>query len=125
MKNIKKLSFLIIALFMSIMLVSCGNKNSDKDNNNSNNISSTTYSVTFKVDDTIFKSSEISLNEKIIEPETPEKPDYIFMGWYNGDTKWDFQKNVVTDNLILTAKFLGDFDEDGYKVIFTKEQLKE
>ena len=33
----------------------------------------------------------------------PTKAGCTFGGWYNGETKWDFDKDVVSDNLTLTA----------------------
>ena len=49
--------------------------------------------------------------EKAVMPETvPTKAstaefNYTFDGWYNGETKWDFENDVVTSDLVLTAKF--------------------
>ena len=49
--------------------------------------------------------------EKAVKPETePTKEstaefDYTFDGWYNGETKWDFENDTVTSNLELIAKF--------------------
>ncbi len=53
---------------------------------------------------------------KVLEGEKVEKPadptqestaefDYIFEGWYNGETKWDFENDVVTGDMELVAKF--------------------
>lgn len=32
---------------------------------------------------------------------------YDFLGWYVGDTKWDFATHTVTGNITLTARFTG------------------
>lgn len=37
-------------------------------------------------------------------PDTPVKSGYRFVGWYNGNAKWDFD-TPVTENLTLTAKW--------------------
>ena len=36
---------------------------------------------------------------------------YAFKGWYYQDKKWDFENDVVTENITLTAKWelTGDF----------------
>lgn len=36
-------------------------------------------------------------------PADPQRKGYTFTGWYNGDTKWDFQADAVTAALTLTA----------------------
>lgn len=44
------------------------------------------------------------VNDKASAPDTPVKPGYRFVGWYNGNAKWDFD-TPVTENLTLTAKW--------------------
>lgn len=44
------------------------------------------------------------VNGKASAPDTPVKPGYRFVGWYNGNAKWDFD-TPVTENLTLTAKW--------------------
>ena len=41
---------------------------------------------------------------KASAPDTPVKSGYRFVGWYNGNAKWDFD-TPVTENLTLTAKW--------------------
>lgn len=36
-------------------------------------------------------------------PADPQRKGYTFTGWYNGDTKWNFQTDAVTAALTLTA----------------------
>ena len=127
MKIIKRLGCLIIAIFMSVMFVACGN-NSNNNNNNENNNGGENplvqYTVTFKVDDTIFLVKKVASGSLVEKPETdPSKENLNFVGWYDGETEWDFEENIVTKDLTLTAKFLGDYDKDNYKIIATKEQL--
>ena len=51
---------------------------------------------------------EIRYNTALKQPADPEKEadgiKYQFVGWYNGDTAWDFSQNVTGD-ITLTPKF--------------------
>ena len=54
--------------------------------------------------------AEYAFGAKIEKPADPtkastEKYAYTFDGWYNGETKWDFENDVVTSDVELTAKF--------------------
>ena len=44
------------------------------------------------------------VKDKASAPDTPVKSCYRFVGWYNGNAKWDFD-TPVTENLTLTAKW--------------------
>ena len=58
---------------------------------------------------------KVKSGEKIPEPPTPRKAtfekQYVFKGWYIGDSKWDFKNGIVTGDITLTAKWelTGDF----------------
>ena len=60
-------------------------------------------------------AATVKSGEKIPEPPNPRKADlkqqYVFKGWYIGDSKWDFKNGIVTGNITLTAKWelTGDF----------------
>ena len=60
-------------------------------------------------------SATVKSGEKIPEPPEPKKSNqkqqYVFKGWYIGDSKWDFKNGTVTGNITLTAKWelTGDF----------------
>ena len=43
------------------------------------------------------------VKDKASAPDTPVKSGYRFVGWYNGNAKWNFD-TPVTENLTLTAK---------------------
>lgn len=42
---------------------------------------------------------------KVTKPAAPTKDGYIFDGWYDGDTLWDFTQNEVKKNLTLTVRW--------------------
>ena len=44
------------------------------------------------------------VKDKASAPDTPVKSGYRFVGWYNGNAKWNFD-TLVTENLTLTAKW--------------------
>ncbi len=54
----------------------------------------------------------------IEKPQDPEREGYTFSGWYNGQTKWNFESNIVGDNLTLRAawtpnRYTLTFNTDG------------
>jgi uncharacterized repeat protein (TIGR02543 family) len=54
----------------------------------------------------------------IIEPQRPTRVGYTFLGWYDGDTVWDFNTHKVTSDVTLKAKweritYVIKFDSDG------------
>ena len=55
---------------------------------------------------------------KISAPDTIYKPGYVFDGWYYGDEKWSFIGYVVTEDIVLEAKWIANentlyFDGNG------------
>ena len=44
----------------------------------------------------------VDYGKNISEPEKPDKAGYAFMGWYLGDTLYEFS-NPVTRSITLTA----------------------
>ncbi len=61
-----------------------------------------TYTVSFNVDGIITNTS-INYNELVTE-YTPVKEGYEFIGWYNGESEFDFTTNIKED-ITLTAIF--------------------
>lgn len=59
---------------------------------------------------TILQKQEIESGKKASKPTAPIKSGYIFDGWWvNGYIrKWDFDKDTVTSNIILYAKWVED-----------------
>lgn len=63
-----------------------------------------TYTVTFDTGSGT-NTVEISENNVVAEPTAPTKDYYTFLGWYNGETEWNFATDTVTANVTLTAKW--------------------
>lgn len=66
-----------------------------------------TYEVTFDFDGGYVTSGKqyVITGGKITEPTSPSKTSHRFLGWYLGDEEWDFNKNTVTQNVTLKAKW--------------------
>ena len=60
--------------------------------------------VTFLSDGESAAPSQIRANTPADQPADPTKEGYTFIGWYNGEEKWNFADAVATD-LPLTAKW--------------------
>ena len=62
------------------------------------------YPVTFQSESGSEVASQIRANTPADRPADPTKEGYTFIGWYNGESEWDFEAPVTT-GLILTAKW--------------------
>ena len=60
--------------------------------------------VTFQSEGGSEVASQIRANTPADQPADPTKEGYTFIGWYNGEEKWNFADTVATD-LTLTAKW--------------------
>jgi len=60
----------------------------------------------------------INHGQKATEPSAPTRSGYVFEGWYDGSEKWNFEENLVTENIILQANWksteLVNVDFDGF-----------
>ena len=64
------------------------------------------YTVTFDSDGgSSVDAQTVVEGGKATEPTAPTKDGYTFDGWFNGETKWDFDNDTVTGNITLTAKW--------------------
>ena len=62
------------------------------------------YTVTFQSEGGSEVASQIRANTPADQPADPTKEGYTFIGWYKGESKWNFETPVTT-GLILTAKW--------------------
>ena len=62
------------------------------------------YTVTFQSEGGSEVASQIRANTPADQPADPTKEGYTFIGWYNGESEWNFETPVATD-LTLTAKW--------------------
>lgn len=60
--------------------------------------------VTFQSEGGSEVASQIRANTPAARPADPTKEGYTFIGWYNGESEWDFETPVTAD-LTLTAKW--------------------
>lgn len=60
--------------------------------------------VTFLSDGESAAPSQIRANTPADQPADPTKEGYTFIGWYNGESEWNFA-DAVTEALTLTAKW--------------------
>lgn len=62
------------------------------------------YTVTFQSEGGSEVASQIRANTPAARPADPTKEGYTFIGWYNGESEWNFE-TPVTEKLTLTAKW--------------------
>lgn len=62
------------------------------------------YTVTFQSEGGSEVASQIRANTPAAQPDNPTKEGHTFIGWYNGEEKWNFA-DAVTEALTLTAKW--------------------
>lgn len=125
----------IIALFISALLavtvlagcVKGGGETNNAETNNSEADNSETsgesggnqggeeamleqFTVTFiSGGETDIKPQTVKKGEKIVKPADPEKTNYVFNGWFSGETEWNFETMTVSENVTLTAKWSAEF----------------
>lgn len=65
------------------------------------------YTITFDSDGGTEVADQVRANAAVTKPENPVKQGYAFMGWYNGDTEYDFSEELEAETgaLTLTAKW--------------------
>lgn len=70
-----------------------------------------TYTVTFNSEGgtQVSPYTSVEYGSTILEPSTPEKLEKDFGGWYKDEeyeNEWDFENDVVTDDITLYAKWI-------------------
>lgn len=66
--------------------------------------SAASYTVTFEGENVDILPQTVKEGGKAIEPKEPTREGYIFDGWYQGETAFDFATEI-TENITLTAKW--------------------
>lgn len=83
------------------------------------------YTITYVTDDYVERVM-VAYGTVLEEPQAPVLDDYIFLGWYVGDEKYDFSMKVVKD-MVLTAKYKLDTVIVTYDMydgtIFTEKEI--
>ncbi len=75
------------------------------------------FTVTFDAaGGTETEAQTVKYNEKAVKPADPEKTGHTFLGWYKGETAYDFN-TAVTEDITLTAKY----DINEYTVTFDSD----
>ena len=80
------------------------------------------YKVTFVNDDSK-EVVEVKKNDAVSRPDDPTKTVYVFKGWYNGTTEFDFTSKI-TEDITLTAQWekvadkVDDSDKNYYNMLF-------
>ena len=71
----------------------------------------TKYTVTFMDEETTVDSQRVRRGSTVSEPTAPTKEGYTFVGWFDGDTQFDFT-TPIRSSLTLKAKWVSN-PEDG------------
>ncbi len=89
-KVILSLLLVVLIIISTLALVAC---------------QETIYNIKFVSDGIECSATQKVMKQgKAIEPKSPTKDHYIFLGWFDGDTQYDFDK-VVESDLTLSAKW--------------------
>ena len=99
---------LTLCAALTMSFASCSSGDSDSEEK-----PATTYTVTFDTDGgSSVESQTVESGKTATKPADPtksgEKTSYVFLGWYNGDTAFDFASAISAD-ITLKAKWLEDF----------------
>ncbi|MDR1169722.1 MAG: InlB B-repeat-containing protein [Prevotellaceae bacterium] len=76
------------------------------------------YTVSFAGENVDIATQLISEGNRATRPADPTRAGYIFGGWYNGNSLWDFNTSV-TGNMTLTARWTTSTNQ--YTVSFAGE----
>lgn len=102
-------SLLLLALLLS--LVSC---KSDTEQSSE----AVYYTVTFDSNGgNEIASKRILSGELIPEPDVPQREGFIFIGWMNGNIRWDFSTHKVTSDLTLCADWVTAESMFAYEIL--------
>ena len=110
-------------LTTSLAFTACGGNEPDTDSGSISNTESTDtesnaspdekdtyYTVTFDSDGGSAVQAQTVLEGEKASAPTTEKVGYTFAGWYNGETEFNFEEDVITENITLKAKWTANTD---------------
>lgn len=65
------------------------------------------YTVTFDLADGsgIIYTQSVGEGDLLPKPQNPTRQNYSFLGWFDGEVKWNFESGIVTKNITLKAKW--------------------
>ena len=93
--KIKKGAGLLLVLLTGATLASCGSKDSAQEK----------FTVTFDSDNgSSIITQKIEKGQKATKIDDPKKDSFDFLGWFNNDTKFDFESTIESD-LALKARW--------------------
>lgn len=91
-------------IFFVVFIVNCSDI--DEDNNFTETQNTNYYTVIFVSNDgTEIAQQTIESGKTAVEPDIPIKEGYVFDGWYNNNSKFDFS-TPITKDITLMAKWL-------------------
>ena len=80
------------------------------------------YTVTFDSNGgSTVEAATVKDGEKVTKPTDPTKEGYVFKGWFNGETEYDFE-SAVTTNITLVAKWEVEIPETPTDIPVTKNE---
>ena len=105
MKKIGKFVVAFLCAFLAMIFITSCTYNVSKDGE----ITSTknTFTVSFDLNGAKGKisSQEVEKGSKAKKPTTPTREGYTFLGWYYQDEEWSFIGYIVTEDMVLQAKW--------------------
>ena len=119
----KQIALAIILIILVMTLVACSNQTDATPGNTS------TYKVTFMVDDAVYKTVKVEEGKSVRMPADPTKEGFSFVGWYSDEGTWESEmtvdlinESVAKGNITVYAKF-----EDNRKkfqgIVFEDEEF--
>ncbi len=93
----------------------------DSDTTSDTESEKTKYTVIFDSNGgTTVEAQEIVEGGKVEKPTDPVKrptdtEDYTFIGWFVGETEWNFTTDTVTENITLVAKYSVKYSTEQYE----------
>jgi len=97
MKRILLLALVLISVCLCFASCSC---------HNGEDVKYATVKFDSHIDGVQISSQKIEIGSMASAPQvTLTRDGYSFLGWYDGDKKWDFTKNAVEKDITLSAKW--------------------